>query len=443
MKLTFISKSRRLGSKLIFHVKGDNNSSSIISTNKSSCPDSSVRKVQTVSVSNSCSTLTNDAADDDRRLVQVLSTTNSVSTKVDHIPMAPKIQTSHSPSSSDSHPNIADSCQSALIDDSVQTHDYGSSRPSSWSSEDSNHLTILLNQPPSNNNSLENVPSVGLEHCTSQDPKKSKGPSFRYSVTSTSKRFAQLCKQKKKQLKNFHAKLKQSVTLSSANNSGNTSTASITSISNSGPKSLPTADPVNVISTNTQLLGSQSLKNSPLPLKNKRSFEEGSFMSFQKSDDQDCKRMRLDCSLELPFEAPCTPLQQILPKFKHVPSLEYLWADRSRRLRSSRSIESFVSTTAVSAGIPRIALGQNFLSTTDENLFPPTPFRSPVFNPVGNNNDSFPYQDRFPATPNLTNSMHTMSMFTLMCQNSVSNTGTELRAAGDLGSPFHELENSP
>lgn len=443
MKLTFISKSRRLGSKLIFHVKGENNSSSTISTNKSSRPDSSVHKVQTVSVSNSCSTLTNDATDDDRRLVQVLSTANSVSTKVDHSPMAPKTQTSHSPSSSDSPPNIADSCQSALINDSVQTLDCGPSRPSSWSSEDSNLLTILLNQPSCNNNSLENVPFVDLEHSTSQDPKKFKGPSFRDSVTSTSKRLAQLYKQKKKQLKNFHVKLKQSVTLSSANSSGNTSTASISSINNSGPKPLPTTDPVNIISTNTQLLGSQSMKKSHLLLKNKRSFEEESFMSFQKSDDQEYKRMRLDCALELPFEAPCTPLQQILPKFKHVPSLEYLWADRSRRLRSSRSIESFVSATEVSAGIPRIALGRNFLSTTDENLFPPTPFRSPIFNPVGNNNDSFPYQDRSPATSSLTNSMHTMSMFTLMCQNSVSNTGTELRAVGDLGSPFHELENSP
>ena len=222
MKLSFISTSKRLGSKLISHVKGDTCSNNTNSTNTGVCPDSSVRRVQTVSISNSCSTLTNEAADDDRRLTHTISISNSVSTKVDHCTMPPKtnVRRSRFSASSSASPR-------QLNNDSTQNLDYNIASSQSWSSEDDHVLfSSSLNELANDRNSLEEAPFTELAHCVSKEFTKHKGPSFRHSVTSTSKRLAQLCRQKTRQFKNLHTKLKQSVTGNSASSSRRSSTIS-------------------------------------------------------------------------------------------------------------------------------------------------------------------------------------------------------------------------
>jgi hypothetical protein len=291
-----------------------------------------------------------------------------------------------------------------------------------------------LNQLTNDHNSLEEAPVAELTHRASKEFAKLKGLSFRHSVTSTSKRLAQLCRQKKRQLKNLHAKLKQSVTGSSANSSSRSSAIS--------DAEAATAVVVANIPTDTQNFDSFSHKESSLPLTSKRTLDNVSFESFEDVREQHYKRARLSRALEiplaLPLDVPCTPLRQIIPEPREAPSLEYLWADRPHRLHSVRSIDSSVVTAAVSVGIPRVVPGRSLLSTADDILFPPTPSLSPAF-PYGGGNhydDEFPRRERMPAFPPLANSMHVMSMFTQICQNSVSNTAAELGAIGGLGSPF-------
>lgn len=428
MKLSFISTSKRLGSKLISHVKGDTCSNNTNSTNTGVCPDSSVRRVQTVSISNSCSTLTNEAADDDRRLTHTISISNSVSTKVDHCTMPPKtnVRRSRFSASSSASPR-------QLNNDSTQHLDYNIASSQSWSSEDDHVLfSSSLNELANDRNSLEEAPFTELTHCVSKEFTKHKGPSFRHSVTSTSKRLAQLCRQKTRQFKNLHTKLKQSVTGNSASSSRRSST-----ISNAG-----IATTVADISTNSQTFDSLSQQKTPLQLTSKRILDNGSFESFEDAREQHYKRVRLsralDIPLSLPLDVPCTPLRQIISEPQEAPSLEYLWADRSHCLNSVRSIESSVVTAAVSVGIPGVVPGQSLLSTADDILFPPTPSLSPAF-PYGGGNhddDEFSHNEQIAVFPPLTNSMHAMSRFTQMCQSSVSNADAELGAIGGLGSPF-------